>query len=113
MAPKTYELPIVEEEDLVRGRLAMTASVDGFEPNTPLKEALGFLAERYGLDIKIDQPAFNNAGRDGIESHGVELPQMTGVPLSSILSKVLAQANAEYTIRKRVIWIVPTPAKKK
>jgi hypothetical protein len=73
----------------------------GFPPDTPLKEALEFLSDRYGLTILVDATAFSEAedGGGSVEDAPVRLPKLTGIPLSTILRALLDQVKGTYVIR--------------
>src|SRR5437660_11470402 len=54
------KLPRALTASQLQQKLQQAVSVPGFEPNTPLREALGFLAEHFGLTILIDGQAFKD-----------------------------------------------------
>src|SRR4029077_7668905 len=77
-----------------------------FEPNTPLREALSHLAERYGLTILVDTEAFKaDNGQPDIEAQPIKLPRLVQVSLATVLRAVLAQVNATMLIRRDYIEV--------
>jgi len=83
----------------------------GIEPNTPLRDALEFLADRYHVTIVVDSQAFDtDLGMKEIESTSVRLPRLNGVRLGAILRLLLDQVNASYLVRPDYIEVT-TPAR--
>jgi hypothetical protein len=81
------------------------------DPGTPLKEVLGFIAERYGLTILIDREAFkSDLNVDDIEGKPITLPKLVDVSLGTIFRVVLAQIGGTYIIRRDYIEVT-TPAR--
>src|SRR5439155_22542514 len=77
-----------------------------FEPNTPLREALSHLAERYGLTILVDTEAFKtDNNQPDIENQPIKLPKLVGVSLATVLRAVLAQVNGTLLIRRDYIEV--------
>src|SRR5215467_14170771 len=62
----------------------------GFEPNTPLKDALEFFSGRYDLMIVVDTAAFK-AEQIDVEEAKVILPRLKEVPFTRVLSLLLNQ----------------------
>jgi RNA polymerase sigma factor (sigma-70 family) len=62
-----------------------------FEQNTPLKEALAFLSEKYGVTMTINQDAFEEIGLNNVEEQHVVLPAMKNVRLATVLNRLLPQ----------------------
>jgi hypothetical protein len=79
----------------------------GIDHDTPLKDAMEFLSERYDLTILIDHQAFKEEGVDEIENFKVRSPKMVGIRLGTVLRLVLEQAGASYLVRKDHIEITP------
>jgi hypothetical protein len=84
--------------------LNQRVTLDGFEPNTPLKEALGFLSERYGVTILLDAQAFATSDPD---KQPVKLPKMYGVSLRTALRMLLDQVQADYYVSRDGIIVSP------
>jgi hypothetical protein len=80
----------------------------GIDPNTPLKDALDFLADRHEVTAVIDTNAFKDDGVEKIEAEKVQLPKMNGVRLGTVLRLLLSQLNASYLVRSDYVEIVPT-----
>jgi hypothetical protein len=95
----------------LRRKLAARVDLDGgFDANTPLVEALGFLSDRHGLTILIDTEAFKAAGIQEIENQPVKLRKMKGVQLSTIIRLLASQAQATFVVRPDYVEIT-TPQK--
>ncbi|TMQ29437.1 MAG: hypothetical protein E6K70_25685, partial [Planctomycetota bacterium] len=70
----------------MREKLSKPISLDkAIDKNTPLKDALEFLSDRYDLTILIDTPAFKQEQVDNVEDLPVGLPRMSQVSLSTVL----------------------------
>jgi hypothetical protein len=83
----------------------------GIQAGTLLKDALEFLADRYHLEIRIDESAFQRLGRSNPAKSKVEArPPLVDVSLSAVLQIVLEHVDADLEIRKGVVWIVPLPS---
>ncbi len=94
----------------LKTKIEASVTLDGFEANTPLKEALGFLSERYGITILMDIEAFKETGVMEPENQPVKLPKMVNVRLDTVLRLLLAQANATFIMRRDYIEVT-TPAR--
>jgi hypothetical protein len=70
----------------------------GIDPNTPLRDALEFLSDRYQLSIIVDASAFKASGLDDVESAPIKLQRMTNVRLDTILQLVAAQVGGSFLI---------------
>lgn len=84
----------------------------GIEPQTPLRDALEFLADRYYFTILMDEQAFAGAGIDKVAEHAVHLPPQRPLAFETVLRKVLDQIkNDDYTagfvLREGFIDVVP------
>lgn len=109
-------VPVAEEKPRedprvydVREKLALPVSLPGFEPDTPLKEALGFLSERFGVTILVDSEAFKaELMIQEPENQPVQLRQLINVRLSTALRLLLSQAEAGFYVdTDKIIWVVP------
>jgi hypothetical protein len=85
----------------LRNKLAGRVTLDkGMDSNTPLKDAVEFLAERYDVPIIVDAAAFRNDNQiDSVDEMQIRLPKMVGVKLSTVLRLLSAQVNGGYRIR--------------
>lgn len=80
----------------LRGVLAKKIDLDkGIDTNTPLKDALEFLADRYDLTILVNGRAFEAIGVNKSEEQPVQLPKMMGVSLSAVLRMLAAQCRGD------------------
>lgn len=77
----------------LRAKLAMPITIDGFDENTPLRDALGFLGERYGITILLDRMAFKAIGIAEVEATPVKLPKLSNAALGHVLQLLLAQVK--------------------
>jgi hypothetical protein len=85
-----------------RGKLArQIALANGIDANTPLKDALDFLAQQVGLAILIDPGAAQILQAEGMEigAMPVQLPKMQGVKLAVILRMLAEQTGTTYLIK--------------
>ncbi len=72
----------------------------------PLKDAISFLIDRYGLPIIIDTEAFrNDVGTNDVENQTVKLTKVAGVSLGTVLRLLLAQVQGTYIIRREFIEV--------
>jgi hypothetical protein len=68
-----------------------------------------FLSDRYDLEIRIDERAFERSGRKRIAEAKTALrPPVCGVSLAAVLQMLLDQVDANLEIRKGSVWIVPS-----
>jgi WD40 repeat protein len=75
-------------------------------PNTPLRDVLEFLQDRYRVWIIPDQAAFKADQQvDNINDQMVSLPRMVGVTLPTVLRLVTAQLNGTYIVRSEYVEI--------
>jgi RNA polymerase sigma factor (sigma-70 family) len=80
--------------------------------NTPLKEVLAFIAERYGITILIDARAFvteaaSNDESPDIGNSPITIPKLVDVKLSTILRTVLVQVDGDFYTKDDVLMVVP------
>src|SRR5262249_13928395 len=83
----------------------------GIDPNTPLQEAIEFLAETYNLPILINGEAFKeDAQVESVQDQAVRLPhRVHAIKLSTILRALLSQVNGDYLIRGDHIEVTTPP----
>src|SRR5438552_479432 len=74
--------------------LGKSIDVNGFEPNTPLDDAVQFFRDRYDLPLIVDTAAFENEGFDQVEKQSVKLPKMKNVRMSTVLRLLLKHLKA-------------------
>jgi len=95
----------------IKEKLATPVNLDkGIDANTPLKDALEFLADRYDLTLIIDSKAFEAIGVQKVEEQPVALPKMVGVSMTTVLRLLLAQIKGDvytgtYLIRRDYIEV--------
>jgi hypothetical protein len=77
-------------------RLQQPVNLDkGIDANTPLRDALEFLGDRYDLTIIVDSKAFEEIGVQRAEEQPVQLPKMVGVSMATVLRLLLAQIKGD------------------
>jgi hypothetical protein len=80
----------------LRETLAKHVTLDkGIPPSTTLNDALEFLSDRYDLTILVDNNAFAAIGVQKPEETPVQLPRMSGVPLSTVLRLLVGQVKGD------------------
>jgi type II secretory pathway component GspD/PulD (secretin) len=78
------------------------------EPNTLLREALSFVADRYGMTILVDTDAFKvDQNQPDIESQPVRLPKVVQVKILTALRAILQQINGDFYVKDNVLTVVP------
>ncbi|MBY0522918.1 MAG: sigma-70 family RNA polymerase sigma factor [Gemmataceae bacterium] len=98
---------------LVNKRLAQTIDFPGFEANTPLKDALEFLSQKFDVTITIDSDAFAEIGVQKAEEQSVQLPKMKNARLSVLLRRLLSQIRGDryqgtYVVRPEGVEVTTT-----
>lgn len=78
-----------------RRALVQYVSVDAIKPNTPFKDAVETLSERFRIPIEIDNRAFEAIGVQKADEQPVELPKMTNVRLGTVLKRLAAQVKGD------------------
>jgi tetratricopeptide (TPR) repeat protein len=66
----------------------------GFDANTPLKDALEYLMDRFDLNIIVDTQAFKEESpsrRDNVQNTPIKLPKMSNVALGTVLRLLVSQ----------------------
>jgi hypothetical protein len=96
------------ENDTVRliHKLNQPIDLDGFDANTPFKEALGLLSEKYDLTILVDSEAFkadlNNAD---VESAPIRLAKIKKLRLETVLTMLAGQVGGTFLVRSNYVEI--------
>jgi hypothetical protein len=97
-------------------RLARTVNFPGLDAKTTLGDALDLLAERYGVNLEVNEAAFKEAGLDNPREQMIEraVPKMNNARLETVLRKLLARlpGEAAYMIRTDSIEITTRQAQK-
>jgi hypothetical protein len=91
----------------LRQKLSQPVTLDkGIEANTPFKDALEFISDRYDLTILVDTNAFKVDNMiESVDDQTVRLPKMVGVSLGTVLRLLAAQVNGTYLIRRDYVEI--------
>jgi hypothetical protein len=96
LTPADFEPRPVTRAERLRQRLNIQVNLDkGIDPNTPLKDAIEFLADRYDLPMLIDSKAFETIGVQKVEEQPVQLPKMVGVSMRTVLRLLMAQIKGD------------------
>jgi hypothetical protein len=91
-------------------RLSQRFSLEkGIDANTPLKDALEFIADGAGISIHVDKQAFATAGFQEVEAQPVRMPKILNCRLANVLRLLLSQVNAIYLVRDDYLEITPAP----
>jgi hypothetical protein len=99
---------------MLREKLARPITLDkGIGPSCTLNDALEFLSEQYAITIIVDSNAFASIGVMKVEEQPVQLPKMSGVPLSTVLRLLVGQIKGDtyvgaFHIRNDYIEITTT-----
>jgi hypothetical protein len=101
--PNTVRIVMPLQEKLDRP-VSLEKGIDG---NTPFREALEFLSDRYDLPIRIDKKAFASDLQkiQEIENIPVTLPRMTGVKLDKVLRQLLSQVQGDYVLHRDYVEV--------
>lgn len=97
-APEVEKKPaaVIGKAREVRDQLAKPVNLDkGIDINTPLKDALEFLAQQYGFNFIINSEAFAAIGVQKVEEQSVQLPKTVGVPMSKVLQMLVSQIKGD------------------
>jgi len=90
----------------LRSKLSKPVTLD-LGLKAPFQEVVSFLAERYDIDFRIDEPAFKKIGRNNIGMSKVQVAPLVGINLDYVLHVLLESLDATYEIRETSLWIVP------
>jgi RNA polymerase sigma factor (sigma-70 family) len=101
------QAPPMTAEKLV-AKLNQIVDVQKEIDNTPLKDVLSFLTDKYGVAFIVNVQAFDrdNANRT-VEDSPVRLPRMPGVSLRTLLRYLLAQVQGRVLVRTDHLEVVP------
>ncbi|MFO0801729.1 MAG: hypothetical protein U0791_01215 [Gemmataceae bacterium] len=75
--------------------------------NVNLGELKDLIADKHGVQVLINNAAFNMAVGENATGFQVEMPKAKGLPLGAVLKQVLSQRDATFLVRKSHIEIVP------
>ena len=97
-----------DDEAKLKKRLDHPARLHkGIDANTPLADAVSYLAEHHETPIFIDQGAFTKKKMESIAERPIGLPRLVGVRLEVVLHMLARQVDGTLEVRKGGIWIVP------
>jgi hypothetical protein len=100
-----------ETKELVK-KLDGKISLDkGIDANTPLSDALAFVADKFGISITIDTKAFEKANVLNVEEQPVGLKPVKDMALGKVLQKMLDGVTATYKTEKGKVVVVPKAKK--
>ncbi|MBI4305087.1 MAG: hypothetical protein HY678_02100 [Chloroflexi bacterium] len=89
-----------------RKKLNTPITIDNIEPNTPLKEALGFLSEKFEIPFRIDVNAFKmDLMIVEAENQPVKLPRQMNVPLGMVLRQLVEQCQGTFVVQPDLIEV--------
>src|SRR5262249_5109274 len=96
----------------LRQQLARPVNLEkGLDANTPLKDALLFIRDRYGVPVLLDTAAFkSDLNIADVEAQPVRLPPLVGVRLGTVLDKLAASVQGSYLVRDDHVEMT-TPAR--
>jgi RNA polymerase sigma factor (sigma-70 family) len=99
--------PRMSAEKLV-AKLNEPVIIDKEIENTPLKDVLAFLNDRYGVAFIVNVQAFDrdNANRM-VEDSPVRIPRMPGVSMRTLLRYLLGQVQGRVLVRSDHLEVVP------
>jgi type II secretory pathway component GspD/PulD (secretin) len=106
------DLPKAKIDSVTRARqwrekLNQTVTIE-FEPNTPLREALSHVADRYKMTIYIDTETFKaEQSQPDIENQPVRLWRLVDVKLLTALRAIFQQINGDFYIKDNMLTVVP------
>jgi hypothetical protein len=92
-----------------RDKLRQCVTLDGFDANTPFKEALAFMSEKFGMTILLDAEAFKRELEvQEADNQPVKLAKMVDVRLENGLDRLLQTVDADFFVQSDgVINVVP------
>ena len=91
----------------VRHNLELPITIE-FEPNTPLREALAHIGERYNIAILLDPEAFKeDLNETDIENKPIKLPRLVDINLRTAVRVILDQVNGDFYVKEGILRVVP------
>jgi RNA polymerase sigma factor (sigma-70 family) len=95
-------------QDPLREKLIRRIGLEkGIDKNTPFKDVIEFLADRYDLTIEIDTGRFKATGSEGVEYTPVSLPRLVHARIATVLRLIAAQVNGICMVTAKKVVIVP------
>jgi hypothetical protein len=90
-----------------REKLEQSVSIE-FQAGTPLQEALAHIADRYGLQIMVDEEAFKaDSNQPEVVNMPIKLPRFNSVRLRTVLRAILGQVDGDFYAKDDVLMVVP------
>jgi hypothetical protein len=96
----------------LRAQLRLPVNFGGFDdPDTKLDDVLRYLERAYAITFDVNAQAFRDRNVEDVLSTplGKELPRMTNIPLSKLLSKVADRIGSNIGIAGQLTWVVRGP----
>jgi hypothetical protein len=78
-----------------RKKLDQLVDLDGISADTPLKDALELLSQKFEVQFHVNKGAFEAIGIPDVDNQPVELPKMKSVRLGTVLRQLLGQLKGE------------------
>jgi len=100
-----------ETKELTKKLETKVSLEKGIDANTPLGEALEFVAGRFDVTIVVNTKAFAGAGVQKVEEQPVSLKPVKDVALGKVLQSLLEPVQGTYKIEKGKVVIVPKAKK--
>jgi hypothetical protein len=99
--------PALPAQEGVQAKLDKKVNTPAFDENTPIKDALAFLADRYDLTIVVDTKAFAEAKIQKVEEQPIKLAAMKDTALGTIFEQLVKQVGGKLEIQKDKVVVVP------
>jgi hypothetical protein len=94
--PEDFEPRARSRAERLREKLHSPVNLDkGIDADTPLKDAIEFLADKYAFPMLIDTKAFEAIGVQKVEEQPVSLPKLVGVSLRTVLRLLMGQIKGD------------------
>jgi hypothetical protein len=96
------------DREYISKKMMLRISLErGIDPNTPLKDALEFISDRYDLKIDVDLQRYKKAGFEAVGNLPIQLPKLHHVRLASVLRMIAKQVNGVCLTSAGKFVIVP------
>jgi hypothetical protein len=97
-----------QAQSRIEAKLDTPVSLEkGIDANTPLKDVVEFLRDRYDISIVIDTQAFKAKGVEAVDESPTHLPKLLAVNLGTTLQVLVKQVNGTYEVKDKHVLIVP------
>lgn len=92
----------------VQDRLSLAVTGEGWDQGVPLRDALRYLGERYGLMIFVDTDAFKeDLQLAEADQAPIRFPVVVDVPLREVLRALCEQVQGAAIQTGTELWVVP------